>query len=258
MTDQAAPAVVLVPGFLDDSHVWDPLIARSTLDSAKFVPVDLAGCGARLDAAGPYSLPRFSADVRAVLETLDRPVVLVGQSMGAQVAELAAAAHRNVRGLVLITPVPLAGTAFPDDIVRPFRMMAGDAEAQARARTELSFAFPTAELRRLADTGARVRAEVVAGLVDSWNNGMPGAPTPSEYTGPVLLVRGDRDPMVTEQLLAAGVTERFPSARTHTVADTGHWPHLERPAVVAELLDSFVRQALTADARQALSRKEQS
>ncbi|MGW4846872.1 alpha/beta fold hydrolase [Nocardia brasiliensis] len=245
MVDNAAPAVVLIPGFLDDRHVWDPLIARSTLHTTRFVPTDLAGCGDRADEAGPYSLARFTDDVLAVLDSLASPVVLVGQSMGAPIAELAAvAASDKVWALVLLTPVPLAGTAFPEDVVAPFRAMAGDAGAQAQARTDLSFALPPDELRRLTRTGARIRAEVVAGLVDSWNRGLPNAPLPSEFTGPVLIVRGDRDPMVTAEMVAARVAPRFPQAQVHTIADSGHWPHLEQPDSVARLLDSFVRQAL--------------
>ncbi|MBF6127054.1 alpha/beta fold hydrolase [Nocardia brasiliensis] len=245
MERDPAPTVVFIPGFLDDRHVWDPLITRSTLDTTRCVPVDLAGCGDRLAEPGPYSLARFADDVLAVLDSLASPVVLVGQSMGAPIAELAAvAAGSRVRGLVLLTPVPLAGTAFPEDVVAPFRAMAGDERAQSRARTDLSFALPPAELRRLARAGAHIRAEVVAGLVDSWNLGLPSAPLPSRFTGSVLIVRGDRDPMVTAAMVTAQVAPRFPQAQLHTIADSGHWPHLEQPAAVARLLDSFVRQAL--------------
>ncbi|OCF86288.1 hypothetical protein AW168_31440 [Nocardia brasiliensis] len=237
--------MVFIPGFLDDRHVWGPLIARSTLDPTRCVPVDLAGCGDRTAEAGPYSLARFADDVLTVLDSLASPVVLVGQSMGAPIAELAAvAAGSKVQGLALLTPVPLAGTAFPEDVVAPFRAMAGDERAQSQTRTDLSFALPPAELRRLARTGARIRTEVVAGLVDSWNDGLPGAPVPSEFTGPVLIVRGDRDPMVTAEMVATHVAPRFPAAQVHMIADSGHWPHLEQPDSMARLLDSFVRQAL--------------
>ncbi len=243
MADIPAGAAVLIPGFLDDRHVWDPLIAHSTLHTTQFLRTDLAGCGDRLAAAGPYSLIRFSDDALAIVDSLPAPTVLVGQSMGAPIAELAAvAAGDKVRGLVLMTPVPLTGTAFPEDVVAPFRTMAGDERSQARARAELSYALPPDELQRLARSGARIRAEVVAGLVDSWNRGIPDAPTPSTFTGPVLIVRGGRDPLVTAEMVTTKVAPRFPNAQEFTIADAGHWPHLEQPAAVARVLDCFVRQ----------------
>lgn len=70
-----------------------------------------------VDDAGP---PRRGAilegyrdqvlEVLHINPTAQSPVVVVGQSMGAQVAELVAAARPNIAvGLALITPVPLAG-----------------------------------------------------------------------------------------------------------------------------------------------------
>ena len=57
-----------------------------------------------------------------ILEGIDGPVIVVGQSLGTQVAELVAAQHSDqVRGLVLLTPVPLGGTQLPDEVVAPFR-----------------------------------------------------------------------------------------------------------------------------------------
>ena len=51
-------------------------------------------------------------------------VIVVGQSLGTQVAELVAADHaEQVDGLVLLTPVPLGGTRLPDEAVAPFRAL---------------------------------------------------------------------------------------------------------------------------------------
>ena len=48
--------------------------------------------------------------VGAVVEALDKPVILIAQSMGTLVAELVAVDHSDrVQALVLLSPVPLAG-----------------------------------------------------------------------------------------------------------------------------------------------------
>jgi hypothetical protein len=56
----------------------------------------------------------------------------------------------------------------------------------------------------------------------------------------VLVIRGAEDPVVTDDLLSAGVLPRFGQAETATVPGAGHWAHIEQPAAVAGLLDAFV------------------
>ncbi|HYZ54997.1 MAG TPA: alpha/beta fold hydrolase [Streptosporangiaceae bacterium] len=103
-------ALVFVPGFLDDQHVWDGVIAELSGEDAETVQLDLAGLGERTDAHGPFTFDRFASEVGAVVDALDKPVVLVGQSMAAPIVELVGAARpERTLGLVLVTPVPLAG-----------------------------------------------------------------------------------------------------------------------------------------------------
>jgi pimeloyl-ACP methyl ester carboxylesterase len=249
-------AVVFVPGFLDDQGVWDRVIALSRSVGVEFVQLDLAGCGERRNEQGPFHLGRFVADVASVIDALAKPVVLVGQSMGAQIAELAAvSAGERLVGLVLLTPVPLAGARLPPDAVAAFSSLAGEMQAQREARRQLSVSLPAADLERLATSGARIRPEVVGALVDCWNNGSADAPATSAYDGPVLLLRGAGDPFVTREMFAEGVEPRFPSAHSVKVDDSGHWPHLEQPATVAAHLDAFLTRVLPSQ-RQSPQRQE--
>jgi esterase len=243
-------AVVFVPGFLDDQRVWDRVIALSRAAGVEFVQLDLAGCGERRDEHGPFDLGRFVADVVSVIDALAKPVVLVGQSMGAPIAELAAvSAGERVVGLVLLTPVPLPGARLPPDAVAPFFSLASDVQAQREVRGRLSVCLPAADLERLATSGARIRPEVVGALVDCWNDGSADAPATSAYDGPVLLLRGAGDPFVTSEMFAEGVEPRFPSAHSVVVDDAGHWPHLEQSAVVAAHLDTFLTRCAAVPAR---------
>src|SRR5439155_3555932 len=72
---------------------------------------DLRGRAGSRDAPGPYGIARHAADLVAVLDTLGVPeAVLVGHSMGAWVAAVAAARHPSrVSGVVLVD----GGLAFP-------------------------------------------------------------------------------------------------------------------------------------------------
>jgi pimeloyl-ACP methyl ester carboxylesterase len=239
-------AVVFVHGFLDDQHVWDKVIDELNTPGIETIRLDLPGLGDRGNAVGPFTYERLADDVGAVVDRVGKPFVIVGQSMGAPIAELVATARsERALGLVLLTPVPLAGTRLPDEAVEPFRSLGADAEAQRGVRQQLSVALSDADLERLVATGLRVRPEVVASLVDCWNTGLPDTPERSQYAGPVLVVRGGDDGLVTEELVATAVSPRFASAQTVVVERAGHWPHVEQPAALAAQLDRFLTEHAT-------------
>src|SRR5688572_11633811 len=108
-------AVLFIHGFLDDQSVWDDVVSELATADAQLLRLDLAGMGDRSADEGPYSLQRYADDVARVVAGLDKPVVLVAQSMGTLVAELVGVRHPDkVLGAVFVTPVPLAGTHLPE------------------------------------------------------------------------------------------------------------------------------------------------
>jgi pimeloyl-ACP methyl ester carboxylesterase len=141
-------ALIFVHGFLDDHHVWDDVVAELADLPAEFIQVDLAGCGVRADAPGPYSYERLANDTSQIAASVNKPFVIVGQSMGAAVSELVAAGLRELAlGLVLLTPVPLAGTQLPDSEMEPFGSLGEKGpEAKRLARRQLSFALSDEKL----------------------------------------------------------------------------------------------------------------
>jgi pimeloyl-ACP methyl ester carboxylesterase len=234
-------AVVFVHGFLDDGHVWDRTIAALTTPGIETVQLDLAGSGDRADASGPFTYARLAADVGEVVDRLGKPFVIVGQSMGAPIAELVAAARPGrARGLVLLAPVPLGGTRLPDEVIEPFRALGGDAEAQRAVRRQLSVSLSEADLDWLATSGLRLAPETARAVVDGWNTGHEDAPDRSRYAGPVLILPGAGDGFSTEELIATAVAPRFAAAETVLIDGAGHWPHVEQPAAVAASLDGFL------------------
>jgi pimeloyl-ACP methyl ester carboxylesterase len=232
---------MFIHGFLDGAAVWDDVVSALGGRDAEFVQVDLAGMGDRVEEKGPYTLDRFAADAAAVVEAIGKPVVLVGQSMGAQVAEMVAAAlPRQVEALVLLTPVPLAGAGLADDAIAPFRSLGGQPAAQRALRSQLSVNLVGPRLEHLGHIGDRVKPAVVAASADAWNRGYVDGKHPSKYPGPVLIVRGEGDPFVTHELISEAVVPRFGQATTATVCHAGHWPHVEQPEGFARILGEFL------------------
>jgi pimeloyl-ACP methyl ester carboxylesterase len=247
-SDTAAPTVVFIHGFLDDRTVWDDVIA-SLGDRVNAVSYDLPGFGTRAgsvaDPSG-LSLDSIAAEAGEIVKGIGTPVIVVGQSMGSQVAELVAAAHgEQVVGLVLLTPVPLGGTRLPASEVESFRTPADDVVAQRTARSFLSPRLDEYQLDRLVCVGAQAMPDVVARYVDVWNDGVDDAPPVSEYTGPVLVIHGGADAFVTQELVET-IAPRFPQAHVDVIDGGGHWLHVEYPGEVASAIAEF-SQAVVGD-----------
>jgi pimeloyl-ACP methyl ester carboxylesterase len=238
---QATTKILFVHGFLDGAKAWEEVIAAMGDVPIDPVTVDLAGMGERASAPGPFTLERFADDVVRQLDALHGPVVLVGHSMGSQVAELAAAVRpERVEGLVLLTPVPLAGTHLPQDAIQPFRALGGQPDAQRGLRRQLSVALGPARLEMLGELGDKPAPAAVADFADAWNNGHPDGARPSKYRGRVLVVRGAGDPFVTDEVVRSAVTPRFDAPRVHAIEHAGHWVHVEQPEALARLLRDFI------------------
>ncbi|RBY80958.1 alpha/beta hydrolase [Geodermatophilus sp. TF02-6] len=112
-----APIAVLVHGITGNAMAW-ARVAGALAGEFEVVAPDLRGRAASAGLPGPYGIEAHAADVAALLDRFgaDRDAgadaaVLVGHSMGAFVAALAAAgtARDRVHGLVLVD----GGLAFP-------------------------------------------------------------------------------------------------------------------------------------------------
>ena len=114
--------VVAVHGITASAMAWPPVARQLSADWILVAP-DLRGRGAASELPGPYGLKRHAEDVCAVAREAGSDVVLVGHSMGAFIALLAAAAEPDLfRKLVLVDgglpfPPPPEGVSV-DDVLR--------------------------------------------------------------------------------------------------------------------------------------------
>src|SRR6202011_1648887 len=92
-----APTALLIHGFLDDASVWDSLV-DSLAGEVAAVRYDLPGFGTRSGSVADaciFSLESPAPEAGDILKGIDGPVIVVGQSLGTQVAELVAAGHSD-------------------------------------------------------------------------------------------------------------------------------------------------------------------
>jgi pimeloyl-ACP methyl ester carboxylesterase len=125
-------ALLFIHGFMDAGAVWEPTISRLHADARK-ITIDLPSMGELHSYAGEVSLQRYAADVGALIEQIGKPVITVAQSMGAQIAELAAiAARARVRGATRSRRRTARG--LPEDARAGALLQAGGVRLERRLR----------------------------------------------------------------------------------------------------------------------------
>jgi pimeloyl-ACP methyl ester carboxylesterase len=240
--------------------------AAPVLDCAA---VDLPGFGFSPPGAdGDYTI---NGHARAVIELLDKqgnwPVHLIGNSMGGAVSVRVAARRPDlVKSLTLISP------ALPDLRPRPLRMrfalvavpgvgqaiMNWLARQPADIRTELSikdvFNDPRdmhpdrrdeeiAELLRRDGLGYADKALISSArslVIENFKSGLTSLWRDAVRTrAPALVVYGSHDKLVNP-VMAAKAARVFRSGRVIVLPGVGHVAMMERPAVVAAEVRSFL------------------
>ena len=150
--DHAKPTVVLVHGAWADASGWSGVIERLQRDGYPVAAV-----------ANPLrSLSGDAASVRAYLETVTGPIVLVGHSYGGAVITNAATGNPNVRALVYVD-------GFAPDEGEAVTPLAGPDSALSVADPTTVFDFVPATLPPTADTELYLKT---ATFVTAFANGL--------------------------------------------------------------------------------------
>jgi pimeloyl-ACP methyl ester carboxylesterase len=198
------PPAVLLPGTGATAEDWD-LVASSLSSSRTVYAVNLRGHGSS-DWPGDYSIQLLADDVAGLLGELDdRPVDLVGHSLGGLVAcKVAVACPELTLRLVLEdVGVPHPRPAAPP--ARPQGMLAFDWGVVEQVRPEIDYPDP------------------------QWGSIMSG------ISAPTLVIGGGPRSLVPQENLAE-LVQLLPDGRLVTI-DTGHLVHATKP-------DDFIHHVL--------------
>jgi pimeloyl-ACP methyl ester carboxylesterase len=236
------PLLVLVHGFLDHGGTWTTLAGQLSDAGYASTAPDLKGAGALQANPGPYALQQAVQDVLAHLGTPTQPVVLVGHSMGAQIAELAAARLGSaVAALVLITPTPLGGNTLPDEVRTLLRESGADTAAQQGIRRAFGRNLSEQQILSATAPGVMMGKEAVRGYYDAFTGGDAAGESATAYAGPVLVLGAAEDPVIAPDMVRSIHQQRFPAAALDFIAGSGHWPQLEQPEATARTIAAFLR-----------------
>jgi pimeloyl-ACP methyl ester carboxylesterase len=243
--------LVLLHGLGGSKQDWDDIIARLPRGT-RAVALDLPGSPRGPKPASgcdPASLAAWLSKELAAAKAI--PAILVGHSLGARVAgELAASRPAEVSGLVLISPLGASSYSFTEKL--KWKAMSRRAilrsvpEAQMRSAAGHGFEVDGPGKRGFVDRALAARtgkdADAVVLAVERSVDGVLEAPSLEKRLAgtamPLLLVSGALDPLAPPAATRAILKAR-PDARWLELKGIGHYPMLEAPERVAEILAGF-------------------
>ncbi len=235
------PRVVLLHGFTQTHRSWEPVVRL--LPGGGLALVDLPGHGGSAEVTTGFE---ETVALLAGIAGLEG-VCYAGYSMGARLALGVAAAHPEAaRSLVLIS-----GTAGIADERARMKRVVEDAALATRIESIGIEKFIDEWLRRpmfrhMSETMRQDRLTNTAAGLAHGLQALGTGTMPSlwyrlrDLTVPVLLVTGELDSKFTT--LAREMAVALPAAEHVVVEDAGHAVHIEKPEVVAGLIEDFLRR----------------
>lgn len=236
---------------MGNSQAWAPIAHQLKSDVALFAP-DLPGHGESAALGPENDLDYHTAATRQVAELIDRPLDLIGHSIGATIAlRIAVAAPEAVRSLTLIEPVLFAAAPIEsakmaqmkqvmelldkgqdDQAAQQFLVQWG-AGIPWQAQSETTRQRISQQIRLVADTNATLvqdRANILR------EGGLEA------IDAPVLLIMGERSPPVIPAI-AEALAARMQDVGRASVPDASHMLPLTHPRQTAELISLNLERA---------------
>jgi 2-(acetamidomethylene)succinate hydrolase len=260
VSGSGAPPVIFLHGITGSAGVWEPIAAR-VAERWAAVAVDQRGHGRSARPKGEvYNAEDYAGDVAALIDDLGLgPAVLVGHSLGARNAMVAAARYPDrVRGVVAIDLTPFIPTSEWEALEQ--RVGGGDrsfaTEAEVRAYLADRYKrMPADAIARRAKYGyATVNGRLAplaepAAMMATCRGFRPDfVEAFKRLSVPTVLVRGEDSPVVNRETWAKARALR-PDLRAVEVAGTDHYVNEERPDLIADLVVEFVDGLAGADPR---------
>lgn len=246
------PTVVLLHGTSANLGVWDRVVEMLGSD-VRTVAVDQRGHGRSDKPPAGYGAPEFADDVAGLVRTLAcAPAIIVGHSLGARNAVVAAARHPElVAGVVAVDYTPYVEPEVLDDLQARVeagnRAFAGRDELVSYLRGRYPLIADDAVERRAdygygpADPGLRPLAspealmQTVDGLRADFVDDVVAVGVP------VTVIRGELSRIVSAEAMARTRSLR-PDFRVVQLPDVDHYVPEERPDVVAHEIRRLLDQ----------------
>ncbi|MHB8325307.1 MAG: alpha/beta fold hydrolase [Candidatus Dormibacteria bacterium] len=244
----AGPLVVLVPGMGDLRAAYRFLAPALRETGYRVACTDLRGHGDSDTTFSSYGDIETAGDVVALLGELGSPAVVVGNSLGAGSAALAAAQRPDlVLGLVLIGPFVRNGKVSPMQ-----RLLLRVATAPPWAAISWKGYLPKLYAGRRPGDFDEYRDRVVASLrrpgyakafslTTRTSHALVEARL-ADVSAPALVVMGEQDPDFPDPQAEADWVARALHAEVVMVPEAGHYPQSQQPDITTAAVLRFLEK----------------
>lgn len=247
----AGPLIIAIPGMGDLRSTYRFLVPELVSAGFRVATFDLRGHGdsdARFEA---FDDEAAASDAVALAAHLGAPAIILGNSMGAGAAVIAAAQHpSSVVGLVMLGPF-VRNPPLKPGMKTAMRLLMAPLWAAAVWRAYLPQLHAGRKPVDFNDQLLRI-AEAMKrpGRAEAFSRTTRTDHTPAErlvatIDVPVLVVMGALDPDFPDPAAEAQWIADQTSGEVLMVEDAGHYPQSQRPDVVAPAVTAFVRRVST-------------
>ncbi|MGZ4532506.1 MAG: alpha/beta fold hydrolase [Mycobacteriaceae bacterium] len=242
----AGPLVVLVPGMGDLRATYRFLAPALREAGYRVACADLRGHGDSETTFTTYGDAETADDVLALIEELGGPAVVVGNSMAAGAAVLAAAQRPElVHGLVLVGPFVRDGK-----VGALQRLLFRVAVARPWAAVSWKLYLPKLYAGRPPADFDEYRGQVVGSLrrpgyakafsLTTRTSHAPAEARLADVLAPTLVVMGEQDPDFPDPQVEADWIGHALRAEVVMVPEAGHYPQSQRPDITADAVLRFL------------------
>lgn len=243
------PLLLLLPGMGELRSTYRHLTPRLVEAGHTVTTADLRGHGDSDATFSSYGDVETASDIAALLVRLGAPAVVIGNSMSAASAVIAAAEHPElIDALVLLGPFvrnPVNGSAFEQLLFR--LMMAGP-----WARAMWNAYLPTLYSGRKPDDFDAHRASMIAAMkrpgytrafrLTTRTDHAPAERALASVQAPSLVVMGRQDPDFKDPAAEASWIGDALGGAAAMIDDAGHYPQSQQPEATADAIIGFLRQ----------------
>jgi pimeloyl-ACP methyl ester carboxylesterase len=218
--------------------MWEPTCRHLAEDRRLLIP-DLPGHGRSADQ-DYVSHDDTVQQLATALERQERPVAVVGFSLGAQLAVLLAARRPDLVDRVAVVSAQTVPLRAPGAMLALLRVTAGLARREWFARLQASALFvPEDLLPRYVQTSAGISRDTLLHAVgDNIAFGVPDGW--SGFPGPALILAGAQEKPLMKKS-AALLHEALPQSILEIVEGCGHGIPLQQPAWFARRIETWLR-----------------
>ena len=240
------PLVVLVPGMGDLRSAYRFLAPALRQEGYRVACTDLRGHGDSDATFTFYGDVETADDIIALIEELEGPAVVVGNSMGAGAAAYAAAERPDlISGLVLVGPFVRNGktTAMQRVLLRvamarPWAAMSWNSYLPKLYKGQLPVDFD--EYRRTIVASLRRPGYAKSFSLTTRTDHAMAESRLGEVAAPTMVVMGELDPDFPDPHAEAEWISHTLHATVVMVPDAGHYPQSQQPDITTKAVLSFL------------------